>query len=115
MGRSNEGASHRLAAISDRFKNTGVKAGTAKRPTLFRMPPASAVNEMKKMYGKVTRNKSAVSACRSGLFMNPGAKADTSSGAAMTPVTVISIRTVSYTHLRAHETDSYLVCRLLLE
>ena len=24
-------------------------------------------------------------------------------------------RTVSYTHLRAHETDSYLVCRLLLE
>ena len=26
-----------------------------------------------------------------------------------------SISTVSYTHLRAHETDSYLVCRLLLE
>ena len=26
-----------------------------------------------------------------------------------------SIKTVSYTHLRAHETDSYLVCRLLLE
>ena len=26
-----------------------------------------------------------------------------------------SIVTVSYTHLRAHETDSYLVCRLLLE
>src|SRR5680860_696805 len=25
------------------------------------------------------------------------------------------IPTVSYTHLRAHETDSYLVCRLLLE
>src|SRR5665647_3655408 len=25
------------------------------------------------------------------------------------------IVTVSYTHLRAHETDSYLVCRLLLE
>ena len=25
------------------------------------------------------------------------------------------IITVSYTHLRAHETDSYLVCRLLLE
>src|SRR5665647_3720030 len=28
---------------------------------------------------------------------------------------ISSIRTVSYTHLRAHETDSYLVCRLLLE
>ena len=25
------------------------------------------------------------------------------------------VRSVSYTHLRAHETDSYLVCRLLLE
>src|SRR5665647_3848784 len=25
------------------------------------------------------------------------------------------IKPVSYTHLRAHETDSYLVCRLLLE
>ena len=25
------------------------------------------------------------------------------------------IMPVSYTHLRAHETDSYLVCRLLLE
>src|SRR5680860_1473622 len=25
-----------------------------------------------------------------------------------------SVITVSYTHLRAHETDSYLVCRLLL-
>ena len=27
----------------------------------------------------------------------------------------IGIQPVSYTHLRAHETDSYLVCRLLLE
>src|SRR5665647_3834494 len=26
-----------------------------------------------------------------------------------------AIDAVSYTHLRAHETDSYLVCRLLLE
>src|SRR5665647_3444154 len=29
--------------------------------------------------------------------------------------TARSLYTVSYTHLRAHETDSYLVCRLLLE
>ena len=27
----------------------------------------------------------------------------------------IGLAAVSYTHLRAHETDSYLVCRLLLE
>ena len=26
-----------------------------------------------------------------------------------------NLNPVSYTHLRAHETDSYLVCRLLLE
>ena len=30
-------------------------------------------------------------------------------------VGLICIVSVSYTHLRAHETDSYLVCRLLLE
>src|SRR5664279_1678625 len=28
---------------------------------------------------------------------------------------MLGVTTVSYTHLRAHETDSYLVCRLLLE
>src|SRR5665647_3802957 len=28
---------------------------------------------------------------------------------------ISSLEPVSYTHLRAHETDSYLVCRLLLE
>src|SRR5680860_1719381 len=28
---------------------------------------------------------------------------------------LVSYGPVSYTHLRAHETDSYLVCRLLLE
>ena len=27
----------------------------------------------------------------------------------------LTVKAVSYTHLRAHETDSYLVCRLLLE
>src|SRR5665647_3671928 len=27
----------------------------------------------------------------------------------------LGVQAVSYTHLRAHETDSYLVCRLLLE
>ena len=32
------------------------------------------------------------------------------------PITVnVWYNAVSYTHLRAHETDSYLVCRLLLE
>src|SRR5664279_498994 len=31
------------------------------------------------------------------------------------PVRFYSLNAVSYTHLRAHETDSYIVCRLLLE
>ena len=31
------------------------------------------------------------------------------------PLTLAGQIAVSYTHLRAHETDSYLVCRLLLE
>src|SRR5680860_1806513 len=36
--------------------------------------------------------------------------------AATTPMADTSrVLAVSYTHLRAHETDSYLVCRLLLE
>src|SRR5680860_1809580 len=30
-------------------------------------------------------------------------------------VSRLNVMAVSYTHLRAHETDSYLVCRLLLE
>src|SRR5665647_1409427 len=41
------------------------------------------------------------------------------SGSRNAPITVVCCRrramSVSYTHLRAHETDSYLVCRLLLE
>ena len=33
----------------------------------------------------------------------------------LTDPTTGGVTAVSYTHLRAHETDSYLVCRLLLE
>src|SRR5665647_3793641 len=33
----------------------------------------------------------------------------------ISPKTTCTCVSVSYTHLRAHETDSYLVCRLLLE
>src|SRR5680860_1793006 len=36
-------------------------------------------------------------------------------GSRNVPSTVVWLLPVSYTHLRAHETDSYLVCRLLLE
>ena len=38
------------------------------------------------------------------------------SGPGIMPIAVRMVyEAVSYTHLRAHETDSYLVCRLLLE
>src|SRR5680860_1318227 len=53
---------------------------------------------------------------------NPGAGTPTSRGRAGKPITTSEMHeawqrwyAVSYTHLRAHETDSYLVCRLLLE
>src|SRR5665647_1800016 len=36
-------------------------------------------------------------------------------GFGLSSVAARTSRSVSYTHLRAHETDSYLVCRLLLE
>src|SRR5680860_1732985 len=42
--------------------------------------------------------------------------ADEAAEKAMRPFPPIDgLEPVSYTHLRAHETDSYLVCRLLLE
>ena len=36
-------------------------------------------------------------------------------GVVLVPLLPVKLAPVSYTHLRAHETDSYLVCRLLLE
>src|SRR5664279_1397087 len=47
-----------------------------------------------------------------------GGSPKTAVGSARCIVPFIRLRNmgaVSYTHLRAHETDSYLVCRLLLE
>src|SRR5680860_1754307 len=38
-----------------------------------------------------------------------------SKNAKLIAITAVILLAVSYTHLRAHETDSYLVCRLLLE
>src|SRR5664279_5903474 len=41
--------------------------------------------------------------------------ATTAAEARQSRTTLSMVVAVSYTHLRAHETDSYLVCRLLLE
>ena len=47
--RSNTGASQRAAAITARFSNTGVAAGTAKRFHVFKMPDDSDTSDMKPM------------------------------------------------------------------
>ena len=54
-GTSMRGASHRQAAIMDRFSSTGVKAGTAKRRQVFSTPDAKAISDMHRMYGNITR------------------------------------------------------------
>src|SRR5665647_3852708 len=50
---------------------------------------------------------------RSGAYKPPLPLTPGSEGAGV--VEAVGQGAVSYTHLRAHETDSYLVCRLLLE
>ena len=47
--------------------------------------------------------------------MHPNYTAAFSDAVEKMSVSPLYSRPVSYTHLRAHETDSYLVCRLLLE
>ena len=47
--------------------------------------------------------------------MSPGGFVMGTAGAVMVLLGAFGLRTVSYTHLRAHETPEHLVCRLLLE
>jgi hypothetical protein len=55
------------------LSSAGVIAGTAKRFQVLRMPAESATSEMKRMYGKVMRSSSTVSANFSGSAAKPGA------------------------------------------
>src|SRR5680860_560827 len=50
-----------------------------------------------------------------GLLCEPGHSERRLIAVDARPVVLGVVTPVSYTHLRAHETDSYLVCRLLLE
>ena len=45
-GSSNQGAATVAAKIRDKLRNTGVNAGTAKRPKLFRMAPQKPVMDI---------------------------------------------------------------------
>ena len=44
------------------FNSTGVNAGAANLPNVFRIAPENAVMEIKSRYGKVSRNISVASA-----------------------------------------------------
>ena len=59
--------------MKDRLSRTGVNAGTEKRLQVLSTAPANAVRPMKKIYGKVIRNMSTVTANLSGSAANPGA------------------------------------------
>ena len=72
-GGSNHGAANSAMPIIDRLSSTGVKAGTAKRLQVLRMPAASATSAMNKMYGNVMRVSSTVNANLSGSAAKPGA------------------------------------------
>jgi hypothetical protein len=39
--------------MNDRFSSTGVNAGILNWRQVFRMPPASATNDMQAMYGNI--------------------------------------------------------------
>src|SRR5665647_3820362 len=66
------------------------------------------VNEREHEHGNYWRDRHVRDEDRPSTFF-------TVSGRNATVIHPHSFRPVSYTHLRAHETDSYLVCRLLLE
>src|SRR5665647_2301684 len=82
-------------------------------PASYRKVPARAAE---KVYGWLAPDAVPTSAaCADRPAENspagcPGNTRETGSASWLCRVTA-----VSYTHLRAHETDSYLVCRLLLE
>ena len=48
-GGSKYGVAKSAMAMKARLSSTGVKAGSAKRLMVLRMPPASATSDMKKM------------------------------------------------------------------
>ena len=73
----------------------------------FRAPPEAARRERRTSFAAMRRDLDALKGDRS-----DGDSAHTTTRAEQRQVDAI---TVSYTHLRAHETLRYLVCRLLLE
>ncbi len=57
--------------MNARFSSTGVTAGMRNSRQVLRMPPASATNDMKPMYGNITRVISTEAWKASGLSVKP--------------------------------------------
>ena len=78
------GTKNNALPIKDRFKSTGVAAGTANLPILLRMPPANATKQINQDMERsnVTDQLSVLSF--SGSFENPGAKRCAIQGASRT-------------------------------
>src|SRR5680860_997184 len=78
--------------------------------TIFLILPAASSTQ--KSIGFINALFTATSAtCVTGLIVLDTGKDFSTFG----QLIILILIPVSYTHLRAHETDSYLVCRLLLE
>src|SRR5680860_751661 len=90
----------RCHGLAGSQKYTGMSVAVVKDLWVDISEPWSQVNDPRRCAGRV-----AIVATR------PSRTAS----AVWAPGRCTSITSVSYTHLRAHETDSYLVCRLLLE
>ena len=94
--------------IRDSFKNIDgynihyTDIGTGQPIVLLHSQPANE-RQFDVLKNALKENYRVISIDRPGMGYSEGPKINSSE------------RPVSYTHLRAHETDSYLVCRLLLE
>src|SRR5664279_2811970 len=88
----------------------GLKSAVKQADLLIVAVRPSSVRELLRMVGKETRRLLAVSLA-AGVPLRVLSEV---AGPHMRWVRAMPSPAVSYTHLRAHETDSYLVCRLLL-
>ena len=78
------------AEIMDKFKNTGVNAGAANRPTLFSTDPLNAVREINNIYGKVILRRSEANSNSFDSPRNPGPNIETRTGEPITPITAMT-------------------------
>src|SRR5665647_3600960 len=86
-----------------------VRAIPPRRPNPYRGSPGRTARRMLAHFSRADRHGRRC-ADRRGAELRGASRA-----AEVSDLGILVHAAVSYTHLRAHETDSYLVCRLLLE